>query len=196
MTDQIETLREAAETKYARIRNNQDLSGEAKRRLIAQAYIELTEELDKIKADDKSSTSGRRDTLARKLYGIPNAGDSSAMISYRDAQDRATKLEKASDAIDLMARAQTSGDDLLVRAILEQGYDNKWSEVINSYIAKNPTRENDAEELWDLVASAGSNNFLIHLTHLAVTPPELTTMSDWKIAEIATGTAATTQVFA
>jgi hypothetical protein len=195
MSDQIEAIREAVEARYADVRNNRDLNGDAKRRQIATAYVDAKAKLDKLAADSTASATDHRTTLSRKLFGIPNQADASAMISYRDAQDRAATIDKVADAIALMNRASMSGDDLLVRAVLEQAYDSQWPTVVDTYIALNPANADAASELWDITTRRGPSAIVNFFEFFTPVPPELAGMSDWKIQEVAAGQAATQQLF-
>ena len=198
MTATPEDLRATADARYAEIRNNPDLSQEAKRRAIAKFYLVTKAGVDKLKSDLDAATNGRQEALARQLYGIPAPADGSVAISYRDAQDRAGKAEDESAAIALVNRAMVAGDDLQVRALLEVGYSNAWSGVINAYTDRDPTKEAIAEELWDLTTVSGkpaNNIFTGYLNYLTPQPPELSGLTDYVIQELAAGQAPTSQQF-
>lgn len=196
-TNPEEDLRATAEAAYAKARNNADLSADAKRRAIATAYLAAKTALDKLRTDLEAATDGRRDALAKQIYGIP-AADATTSISYRDAQDRAdAKAEDESTAIALINRAMVAGDDLYVRALLEVAYSNQWAGVINAWTDRNPTKADNAQELWDLTTNSGQPNTLRgYLTYYAPVPAELASLSEWKIQEIAAGQPSTSQQFA
>ncbi len=58
-----------------------------------------------------------RDELLRRLFDAPAPHDAAAIISYRDAADRAERLTDPDEAIELLRRARMTGDDLLAKAI-------------------------------------------------------------------------------
>ncbi|GAA4047693.1 hypothetical protein GCM10023063_38830 [Arthrobacter methylotrophus] len=199
MTATPDDIRTTAEAAYDRARNNADLSGDARRRAIAQAYLAATTALEKLRTDLETATNGRADALAKQLYGVPAPGDASVSLSYRDAQDRAAaKAEDESTAIALINRAMIAGDDLMVRALLDVGYSNQWAGVINAYVERNPTKEAIAQELWDLGMSSGKASAVLggFFTYYAAKPPELQSLSDYKIQEVASGQPSTSQQFA
>jgi hypothetical protein len=192
MNEQAETLRETAEADYARVRNQTELTPAARLKAIAQIYVALDAAIDALASTLWTTKNARRDTLSRQLFGIPAGADGAAVSSYRDAQDRARKLDYESDAIAAYNQAAQIGDDTMTRAILAEAYGQRWSNLINTYTANNPTKEANADELWDLTMSIDSPVSLLNSADFFVPkPPELSgARSDYQIRELATSTAA------
>ncbi|MDO9439887.1 MAG: hypothetical protein Q7T73_03260 [Beijerinckiaceae bacterium] len=142
-------LSDLADRHIKSARNNPDISVEKRNKIIARAYLDLKDGLDQLEASTKRAADARRSELERSVYGIPNKADASAMISYRDALDRASQVEKEAAAVDLYKRAQTSGDDLLARAVLATAYQNQWVNVINNHAELYPETDAQLNELWN-----------------------------------------------
>jgi hypothetical protein len=193
---EADDLRDQAQTEYDKIRNITDLTPEARLRAIAKAYLNVRGQLSDLGNATQRAVVGNQEALERKLFGIPDANNPSAMISYRDAQDRAARLDLESDAIAMLTRASVSGDDLLVRALLEAGYTNAWTNLINTYTAAHPAMEAAAEQLWDIITRKQAPAIVTNFTYYAPTPPELAGFSDFKIQEIADNAPVSSQAFA
>jgi hypothetical protein len=185
--EQITAANETADTAYATARNNQAITPEERTRRIAKAWVQLKDTLDAIRASDANATNGRRDQLAKQIYGLPTAADS---LSYRDALDRANQITGTRDALALLEQARVSGDDILARAVLSVAYTNGWADVINAYTASNPQNEAAADELWSLTtASTGltTQSFIQLGEYLAPKPLEIARYDDWAISNLAAG---------
>jgi hypothetical protein len=194
-TSPEETIRQTAETSYSRTRNNQDLSGDAKRRAIATAYLTAQDALDQRQAAAESATTGRLEKLAKQIYGIPSPADASTILGYRDACDRASKFEDESTVIAALNSAAVAGDDLMVRALLALAYAQQWTGPIDAWTARNPGASENAQELWDLTTAPTTNSFIRYLEYHAAVPAELVGLDGYKIREIAAGQPATSQLF-
>lgn len=75
--------------------------------------------------------------LERRVYGT--AGTSpDAVITFRDAQERAARLDTIEEARDAMSRAIRSKDNGLGQAILGRALEQGWRSVIDAYSQDNP----------------------------------------------------------
>lgn len=90
-----------------------------------------------------------RDSLRRSVMGTVGT-DSASIISYRDAQDRAARLEHSEEAGRVMDRALTSGDTTLARAVAEVALSNGYRDVYAAYANANPSIASQAKDLADL----------------------------------------------
>ena len=90
----------------------------------------LRKEEDKLAADKLAS-------LERTISGSVGS-DSASIISYRDAQDRADRLEKHDDAVRLMERALSSGDKTLASAVAQAAIPKGWDDVYQPWASQNP----------------------------------------------------------
>jgi hypothetical protein len=88
--------------------------------------------------------------LIKAIFGLKPGADPSHVISLRDAQDRADSIESSDDAVKLIQRAISSGDDVLAKAIVDAAMTSGWAAPVNMYTAANPSQKARIEELWAL----------------------------------------------
>jgi hypothetical protein len=127
MTEAITDNLKSHQQEVERIRNNPDLSDEAKRRMIDEATARAAEESTRLQNEEREAIEEAVASAERKVLSIafPERASASerAMIamSYRDALDRAERAASDRDNPDalseLLDRAEKSGDDQLTRAI-------------------------------------------------------------------------------
>ena len=187
----IEENRQEFERKVAQIRGYADLTDEAKRRMIAEAYEEATGRHRELVAERDRKAAERLDRLERGVMGIryplhASDGDKElARMSYRDAYDRAERA--ASDAIrgndleklsGLLERAERSGDPHLADAVYHVSTERGLRGVADSYLEKRPAErkrwEDYAEARREADASADPlNRILAGGDHGPMRPAEL-----------------------
>jgi hypothetical protein len=102
----------------------------------------LRQEEDKLAVDKRAS-------LERTVSGSVGI-DSASIISYRDAQDRADRLEGHHEAARLMDRALNSGDKSLASAVAQAAISKGWTDVYEPWAAQNPTVAEAANDLAQL----------------------------------------------
>jgi hypothetical protein len=148
-------IRAALTNSVETIRANTRISDIEKRDQIARAWLDARKQIAAFDFETNAARAARRQTLERKLFGIPNTKDANHAISYRDALDRASAIDPTttggeSQAVELMRRAETSGDTTLVRALLAVAYDRQQVEVINTYANAHEKDDADLNELWKI----------------------------------------------
>ncbi|TCL84808.1 MULTISPECIES: hypothetical protein [unclassified Rathayibacter] len=137
------------------IRANTRISDIEKRDQIARAWLDAKKQINALASDTNATRSTRKQALERKLFGIPNTTDASHAISYRDALDRASAIDSTTaegerQAVELMRRAEISGDTTLVRALLAVAYERQQVDVINAYANAHEKDDADLNELWKI----------------------------------------------
>lgn len=141
-----------------RIREDPDLTQDGRRRRLAQAWTSARAELDKLRADERDRLAEREQYLERRLFGLSGLDGASQAISTRDAQDRASRLSRPSDATELLARAERNGDDALARAVAQHaaqqaraaataGLSAAWDGVLGQFIDARPSLLEVVKEL-------------------------------------------------
>ncbi|MCS5715110.1 hypothetical protein NVV95_11160 [Herbiconiux sp. CPCC 205716] len=128
------------------IENNPNLSPEGRKADLAEMKEAARSRMASIRAEENKLATDRRDSLRRTVMGTVGY-DSSSIISYRDAQDRAAKLADRDDAARVMERALTSGDKALASAVAEVALDRGYRDVYNSYASANPAIAEAAKDL-------------------------------------------------
>lgn len=158
VNDQINRLRDEADTVKQQARNEEHAVQQAEHlsqvgkdaeigpiRDAARArLIEMQDREKQIVADEILA-------LERRVYGTVGSSPD-AVISFRDAQERAERIESPMDGLRAMQRALTSRDEGLAQAILGRALETGWREVVDEYAANNP---GVAKAVSDLAALRG-----------------------------------------
>ncbi|SIR97884.1 hypothetical protein SAMN05445060_1915, partial [Williamsia sterculiae] len=110
-------------------------------------------------------------------FGI-NAGTSSDVVSYRDAQDRATRILDPDDAQTAYTNALRSDDKVLAQAILAQALTHNWTAITNDYRSRNPSAASALDDLTQI--GQYENNGMMALMHYMV--PGLSTSAPITLA--------------
>jgi protein required for attachment to host cells len=133
----------------AAIEKDQNLSPAGRQEAVNTLKNRSKESMTALRAEETRIATEWRDSLRRSVMGTVGS-DSASIISYRDAQDRASRLESSDDAAKVMDRALTSGDTTLARAVAEVALSNGYRDVYASYANANPSTANQAKDLADL----------------------------------------------
>lgn len=147
--DEAASVRAAHNADIKAISESTELTVEAKQRHIAERHAANEKRLNEIRNREDTAREDRISELRLRLVKR-RPTDSSDDISWRDAADRAERLETEPQAISVLRQAIDNIDKPLMRSVLRAGYDNGWADVINTYTAANRGDYEDAEELWSL----------------------------------------------
>jgi hypothetical protein len=184
-----------ANYRYAldQIRADTRLTPQGKKQQIAAEFLRASREVTAIKEAVSAKNEQRLGSLRRDLFGT-TGGDAQTAISYRDAQERvgALQIGEQDKAVKLLDQAELSGDEVMVKAVVQRSLELAWDQVANSYIEKHPYYGAKLEELWELQEPDGilsgpdgmDNGFLLHVSK----PNELGNLySDGQIEAVANG---------
>jgi hypothetical protein len=140
-----------ARTRIKGINEDPRLTDLAKREQIAQITDETKPKLAELAAKEEQIVDEHVRYLQRQVYGT--AGTSpEAVIMFRDAQERADKIEDQRPAMNAMQRALLNKDDGMAQALLGRAFDQGWGDVINAYATENPALRTYLTDLNDLLA--------------------------------------------
>ncbi len=181
---EIMTNQQAFDRKSKQIRENPDLSRDAKRRYLGDAYAEARDTHTRLVEEHKAQTEKKIADARKALMGIKypkqmlEADQEIARMSYRDAYDRAeraaTKLRKEPTAMsDLLERADLSGDDLLAQAIHHVAARKGLRDVNEAYLRNRPTEAATYQKLVDANREANSAAGQMYGWIKPAKPPEL-----------------------
>ena len=177
-------IRASLSAKVTTIKSRRDLSDEGRARQLAKATVAARTEMAKLRRKDTERTEQRRAELRQRLFGNPKNWDSTTVISFRDAADRADKLKDAPEAATLLERAITSGDDILGRAIAQhamsrivgKGIGSAWAQIVDRWVENQPpdTAE-DIQELADIEHGTTDvkARFAAGMSYHVPTPPQI-----------------------
>jgi hypothetical protein len=189
-------IHNSLQIELARIRGNRAYTPDAKQVLVARAYRKHKQQLDALREQDESNRKQTRAQLSRDLFGIdslvnlsdPTGSRATLAVSFRDAQDRAARIEKEQEAVDLLARAERSGDRVLAKAIVERAYTELWVAPMNAYAEAHPGTEEKLQQLIDMDRAPLGARLLTQMEYSLSKPPELSSASDRQIDSLAEST--------
>jgi predicted DsbA family dithiol-disulfide isomerase len=145
LESQIDQLRDSALAQKRRLReategiqNNRDLTPEAKDRQIAELRANAERALLDLANKEATYITEKLASLRRTIDG-PVGTSSTDVIQFRDAQDRAERLDKQSDAERVMERAIRSKDSSLAHAVFQRAIEQGWATVIDKFTEAHPS---------------------------------------------------------
>lgn len=131
------------------IKNDRSLSAEGQATNLAAARELTAKQLKELRAKEDKLVTDKVEELSRRLAGSVGT-DPSAVIAFRDAQDRAEALDDAHRAATMMERAIQTGDKSLAAALMRRALEANWNGVFQQYAAANPGSADDAKDLQTL----------------------------------------------
>lgn len=184
-----ETIRSEMERHIARVRGDQSLTEDWKRRQIAGHYLEAKKATDEVLEADQAAQIQRRRSLEQRLFGPgvsagPMGDLGAALVSRRDAGDRAVVLRSEQEALDLLRRAERSGDEPLARAIAERALDERWADAGNAFVASRPNLSAAYEALWNQHQPSTAQILGEGFATFVTPPMELDGMADYRIRDL------------
>jgi uncharacterized glyoxalase superfamily protein PhnB len=125
-------------------RSNGDLTPDAKLRRLARAWTDAEVKMGELRQSWQGSAEQSAESLTKQIFGSTNTAGADA-ISVRDADDRASRLEDAGEALALLQRADDNGDAVLARAIAQHAFGKRneffggdWGGVVDAYAQTHP----------------------------------------------------------
>lgn len=152
----IEEIRAQAENvqkRWARTRDSitkdNTLTDIGKQQKLDAERENVSAKLSALRAQETELIAAEKISLEKSLFGLGPVDSTytDKIMSYRDAQDRAGRLDRAADADELLASAMRSDDKILARAVLAKALANEWRNVINKYVEQHPRSAEDLEDL-------------------------------------------------
>ena len=182
-------------------RNNKQLTAEAKRKALAQAWVVTSDEVAKLRNEFLDQADKRRRELEEKHLRPKRphwAADPAERVardgSWRDALDRADRADNPEALLRLLRRAQSVGDDIQERAVLAAAFERgpaAYLDVLNAHVGAHPDEEGALQELVESGPMSLSQRVKAEMVF--PTPPvpgELGNASEFAIRQIAAGAAA------
>lgn len=169
-----------------RARADKLLSDEGRALAIGRAWLDARARFDA--EVTRLRERGTADLLAaqEQMFGSGSlAGDRATLaVSMRDALDRAEKLRSPADALGVLERALSTGDETLARAVVRVAWERTdtatpaWGEVVDKYLAARPDRVATAERLVAAQDAALNDRQLMTLRMALARPRELAGIGD------------------
>lgn len=133
--------------------------------LIAREHLNGRRVMDQLKAEHRAEELARAKTANIAIYGAEDLrGDSDDVAhraSFRDAQDRAARVDSPDQAARLLAQAERSGDEVLARAVAVRAFDRRWKDVTESYSETRPEWKAAVDNVDDTRISVGMGANLV-----------------------------------
>jgi hypothetical protein len=162
------------------------LNPDAQLCLVARAYLAAQAQMAKLSGEVAAKTDARTRVLNAQVWGVADFADKvSASISLRDATDRASALTGQQDAMNLLATAERSGDELLARAVACQADQLGFDDVAGAYFATRPAAAKANAELHGLVPTLKSMNAVDLFLYVLPAPAGLDARNPYRIQQIA-----------
>lgn len=161
------------------IRSDRDLTPEGKQRRMAGLQIEHEKQLFKLRQKRQQALASRQSDLTREIASpsLPQgAGERAAVqTAYRDALDRADRLESQDDAVKALERARNASDDLWERAIAVRAAQQGWSDVLETFTSRYPHVGKKVRELAEVREALNDPTARLQVDQVfsANRPPEL-----------------------
>lgn len=153
VNDRVGKLRDEADAIKRKSRIDQEfvthathLSESGKDAELGPIRDSLKTRLAELQAQEKKIVADEILSLERRVYGTVGSSPE-AVISFRDAQERAERIDTPSDGLRAMQRSLTSNDAGLAQAILGRALELGWREVVDEYAASNPGVASAVSEL-------------------------------------------------
>jgi hypothetical protein len=194
-------VRDSAEAAYERTRGDRSLNSDARLARVAKTYVSTRDELQMMQGASGVNAQAALAAAKRNLFGTDDLvrngspADAAAIaVSYRDAQDRAARIETPEEAAELLARAEESGDELLARAVGAHvlarsplhalGFGGAFDGVAEQYLNARPAQ---AQAYDDLVRLNHAGSVTDMWEFVSPKPTELSGMNDAQIETLAAG---------
>ena len=144
-----------------------NLTDAGKLEALKPLHDEISTKVSALRAEEKSAITRKREALEKTLFGI-QAGNSSDIVSYRDAQDRATRILDPREAQTAYTNALRSDDTMLAKAILAQALTYGWTSITNDYRTRNPSAATALNDL-NRIAQYENDGFMSLLHYIVPT---------------------------
>jgi len=156
IVSRAEQIRVGLQTRSTEIATDRDLTPEARQRLTDEAHKDAKARMDKLRDDWRGGADGATSGVLSEILKAGSYSGTDA-ISSRDAQDRASRLESHQEGLELMSRAQMSGDEILEGAIVAEAWRRSktdvfgaaWGQVLNAYAERDSVRAGRVARLKD-----------------------------------------------
>jgi hypothetical protein len=144
---EAENLRGNVDARRNEISQDRTLSDEGKQQALAEVTSNAKPKLKELRAREDKLIADKINELESRIDS-KTGNTATDVIAFRDAQDRAERLEDPDEAERLIARAMRTGDTSLAHAVFRKAMDAGWPSVTRTFTSANP-------ELTDVVRDLG-----------------------------------------
>ena len=127
------------------ISTDPNLTDAGKKDALAPLHEQLTTSVAALHQQEKTIVQNKREALERNLFGT--IGNSTDIVSYRDAQSIASRIADADEAHTTYTSAIRSDDKVLARAVFQQSITRGWDKISADYLSRNPSAQDALNDL-------------------------------------------------
>lgn len=139
-----------ARARIKAVQEDPRLSDLAKRDEITHITDVTKKQLSDLAAREQQIVDDHIRFLQRQIYGTTGSSPE-AVITFRDAQERADRIEEQRPALVAMQRALLNKDEGMAQALLGRAFDEGWADVTAAYATEYPAREGYVADLLGLL---------------------------------------------
>ncbi|TDW50459.1 hypothetical protein EDF52_10320 [Curtobacterium sp. PhB42] len=163
---QIESIREQAHSvqgstaqRTREIEADINWSAEGKRQAIDDQRAVAGERLKELRDKELTLIKGHLRSLETKLDAKVGSG-ATDIIAFRDAQERAERIDDADTAARSIAQALRNNDKTLAHAVFRKSIQHGWTGAVNEFTAENPDSAEAARDISRLEENLRSGGFV------------------------------------
>lgn len=183
----IDLIRQRYSSTIEEIRADNSRTEDYKRSEMAREFITARRRINDLAAKSTAEATNRRRSLESQVFGIGAlSGDAGSLaISRRDASDRVAQLKDEAAALDLLVRADRSGDEPLAQALAERAVVDDWADVANAFVETRPHLKSALSEIWNTKKPGIVSEMAEAQATLILKPHELSTIPDHQLEILA-----------
>jgi hypothetical protein len=128
--------------KVEEIRSDGDLSEEAKRRYLSEAYQKARVRYEELAAERRQEVRQRVEKTRAEAFraaALPGADKANVLSSYRDALYRLDGETDPKMLSFMLERAHETGDTIMAKAVLRRGYELQSEHLVTDYLSRYPS---------------------------------------------------------
>lgn len=183
-------LRAEIATTADRVRKDPRYSTEGRRNAIAAAYTAGAKQAGALRTQFNQQMTEQRSTLESQLFGRADTSrDPSAVLSWRDAQDRAARIDNGTAAARAYHNARINGDTHLMTALVQHAAAHSWMDVLHEADNAEPGTLDKLKALENMPSERGQKQ-LSNVGFVLPAPTELQganpdTIATWAASAVA-----------
>lgn len=149
LRQQAANLQQNTAQQKKNIASDTTLSEEGRRNQTHEVVAAAKERANTLREKEVQLVKSHLRTLETQLDAKVGSG-ATDLIAFRDAQERADRIDEREDAQRLMGRALRSNDRTLAHALFRKAIDQRWGDVIEQFTAEHPDSATTAKEIQTL----------------------------------------------
>jgi len=149
---EMRTNRESFERRVAELRDDRDLSDEARARYLEDTYQRARTRYEELAGQKRANIAERLETTRKAAFAPPRLPDSDRAASQLNARDAWYRLRGERDVAKLeqtLEEAELVSDTALCKAVLVRAYQLGNEKLVGAYLATRPAERRKWDEFMD-----------------------------------------------